>query len=333
MYKVCIRCYTFNHGRFIKDALNGFAMQKTDFPFVAAIVDDASTDDEPRILKEYFEANFSTDDPETTFREEASYGTVLFGRHLTNQNCYFAVVLLKENHYRSGKPKLPYLSRWMDNSEYVAVCEGDDYWIAPDKLQKQVGFLDAHGDFTLCFHPVKVLDQATKTFSEDDLPNVHEYPGIEALIKQNFIHTPSVVYRNLDTIAHKKRLVSGSIVGDYSHWLICASEGRLYRIDEPMAVYRSGVGIWSSSRLSYERKVIEWIIALSKVSSLLDNPEHRKLMNEEIMKFKKSLLLNIQQYQDDAKQARSSKAYRLGASFLRPFKIVKRLFKSHQGKV
>lgn len=333
MYKVCIRCYTYNQSRFIKDALNGFASQQTDFPFVAAIIDDASTDNEPQILKEYFEENFIPEDTETAYREETAFGTVLFGRHITNKNCFFAIVLLKENHFRARKSKLPYLSRWMDGAEYIAVCEGDDYWVDSRKLQKQVVFLDEHNDFTLCFHPVKVLDQKSNHFHEDDLPNVHEYPSIEDLIKQNFIHTPSVVYRNLESIARKKNYVTGSVVGDYPHWLICASEGRLYRMDAPMAVYRSGVGIWSSSQLSYERKVIEWIITLSKVSSVFDNPEHRRLINEEILKFKKSLLLNIQQYQDDAKQARRSKAYRLGASFLRPFKSLKRLFKSHQGKV
>ncbi len=327
MYKVCIRCYTYNQSRFIKDALNGFAMQQTDFPFVAAIIDDASTDNEPQILKEYFEENFIPEDTKTAYREETAFGAVLFGRHITNKNCFFAIVLLKENHFRARKSKLPYLSRWMDGAEYIAVCEGDDYWVDSRKLQKQVVFMDAHKDFTLCFHPVKVLDQKNNRFYEDDLPNVHEYPSIEDLIKQNFIHTPSVVYRNLESIAQKKDCVTGSIVGDYPHWLICASEGRLYRMDAPMAVYRSGVGIWSSSKLSNERKLLEWIITLSKVSSVLEE-EHRRLLNEEIIANKDSLMLSIQRYRDDAKQARSSKAYRIGAFLLRPFKSFTRFLKT-----
>ena len=327
MYKVCIRCITYNHAGFIEEALNGFVAQKTDFPFVAAIIDDASTDNAPQILVKYFEENFDSDGTDTAYREETSFGTVLFGRHITNKNCYFAVVLLKENHFRK-KSKLPYVSRWMDDAEYIAVCEGDDYWVAPYKLQKQVDFLDAHKDFTLCFHPVKVLEQKSRRFQDDGFSQIPEYPGIEDLIKQNFIHTPSVVYRNLDSIAEKKDHVTGSIVGDYPHWLVCASEGRLYRLDECMAVYRSGVGLWSSSKLSNERKLLEWIIALSKVSSVLDDPEHRRLLNDEILACKNSLLLSIQRYRGDIKQARSSKAYRIGSFILRPFKSVSRFFKT-----
>ena len=99
MYKVYIRCYTFNQAQYIEDAMNGFVMQETNFPYVATIVDDASTDETPQIITSYLDRFFDIEDASVAFREETEYGTVFFARHKTNPNCFFAVVLLKENHY------------------------------------------------------------------------------------------------------------------------------------------------------------------------------------------------------------------------------------------
>ena len=68
---------------------------------------------------------------------------------------YFAVVYLKENHYSQKKSKAPYLTEWED-TKYIALCEGDDYWTDPLKLQKQVDFLERHPDYSLCCHRFKI---------------------------------------------------------------------------------------------------------------------------------------------------------------------------------
>lgn len=144
MYKVGIRCYTYNHSHFIEDAMNGFVMQKTDFPFVATIVDDASTDNAQQIITSYFNRFFNSEDSSVAFREDTGFGTILYAQHRTNLNCFFAIVLLKKNHYSQKKKKRPYVSRWLDDAEYVALCEGDDYWTDPLKLQKQVDYMESH---------------------------------------------------------------------------------------------------------------------------------------------------------------------------------------------
>ena len=164
MYKVCIRSYTYNHAQFIEDAMNGFVMQKTDFPFVAAIVDDASTDNAQQVITDYFEKNFDTSDSSIAFEEETDYGRVLFARHNSNNNCFFAIVLLKDNHYQQKKSKLTYLSRWIENAEYIAICEGDDYWTAPSKLQKQVRCLDDNPEYIICSHNYTRFFQDSLTF-------------------------------------------------------------------------------------------------------------------------------------------------------------------------
>ena len=122
-YMVLIRCFTYNHEAYIEDALKGFVMQKTNFPFVAVVVDDASTDRTADIIRKY----------------EKEYPDIIKG------------VYLKENHYSQKKKKAPYIQPWRDRCKYEAICEGDDYWIDPLKLQKQVDFLERNNDYVLSY--------------------------------------------------------------------------------------------------------------------------------------------------------------------------------------
>ena len=89
MFKVCIRCFTYNHSHYIEDAMTGFVEQETDFPFIATIVDDASTDNTPQIIASFWDRYFDTGDSAVAFREETDYGTVLYARHKTNHNCFW----------------------------------------------------------------------------------------------------------------------------------------------------------------------------------------------------------------------------------------------------
>lgn len=147
--------------------MNGFVMQETDFPYVAIIVDDASTDNAQQVITNYFEKAFETDESSIAFKEDTRYGKVLFARHSINKNCYFAIVLLQENHYSQRKSKYPYISRWQENAKYIALCEGDDYWTDPLKLQIQVDFLDEHKDYSLCCHRYRIYNQECDSWEDD----------------------------------------------------------------------------------------------------------------------------------------------------------------------
>jgi hypothetical protein len=74
--------------------MSGFVMQNTNFPFVAVIIDDASTDRTSETIKHFMADHFALDDPMTSRREEKEYGQLLFAQHKTNRNCFFAVILL-----------------------------------------------------------------------------------------------------------------------------------------------------------------------------------------------------------------------------------------------
>ena len=150
-FLVYVRCFTYNHSLFIRECLDGFCMQQTSFPYVCAVVDDASTDGEQEIIKSYLQDHFDLSDEGISRIEDTDDYQLIFARHKTNPNCHFAVYFLKYNHYSIKKSKLPYLQVW-NSIKYCAICEGDDFWISPHKLQRQVDFLLSHPKHTLCFH-------------------------------------------------------------------------------------------------------------------------------------------------------------------------------------
>jgi len=149
-WMVCVQCMTYNQAPYIEDALNGFTMQKTTFPFVCCIVDDASTDGEQEVIVNYLNEHFDLVDNKVARHEETDDYVLTFARHKTNLNCFFAVLYLKYNHYKK-KSKTPYLAQWHDNAKYIAMCEGDDYWIIREKLEEQVGYMENHIKCTVCY--------------------------------------------------------------------------------------------------------------------------------------------------------------------------------------
>ena len=127
---VSICCITYNHKEYIRDALDGFLSQRTDFPYEILINDDASTDGTADIIREY----------EQKYPEK------------------IRALLQTENQYSkgitnpSGAFNFPRV-----RGRYVAMGEGDDYWTDPEKLQKQVDYMEAHPDCSLCFHSARII--------------------------------------------------------------------------------------------------------------------------------------------------------------------------------
>ena len=126
-----ICCITYNHENFIRQALDGCLMQQTNFPIEIIIHDDASTDNTANIIREYQGKHPHL--IKTILQRENQYSAMGFG---------FISNVFKE---AQGK--------------YIALCEGDDYWTDPLKLQKQVDFLEANPDFAICFHNAVVINE------------------------------------------------------------------------------------------------------------------------------------------------------------------------------
>ena len=235
-YTVRISCSTYNHKPFIRKALEGFVMQQTAFPFVATIIDDASDDGTADILLDYLHRHFDTGNTRTAFERDEPYGHVAFARHKANPNCFFAVICLNENHYQQGKSKYSYITEWAD-TKYYALCEGDDFWIDPLKLQKQVDYLEAHPDCTLCIHNAM---EHWEDGSHPDRPfsglEDRDYSGPE-LCERWLVPTASAVLRTASlSICQEIRQKFNWPVGDLPLFLCCASQGKVHALPDVMAV-------------------------------------------------------------------------------------------------
>ncbi len=136
---VSIVCLTYNHEAYIRECLDGFVMQQTNFPIEIIVHDDASTDSTATIVKEY----------------EEKYP------HLFNN------VYRTENWYSQGKDIWGYLFTQKAQGKYIALCEGDDYWTDPLKLQKQVDFLEKNPEYSFCCARFRKYKQEKDIFEKE----------------------------------------------------------------------------------------------------------------------------------------------------------------------
>ena len=236
-YKVVVWCNTFNQASYIKDTMEGFCMQQTNFPFICLIMDDASTDGEPEVIKQYLNDHFDTE-----WTKETDDYHLTLARHQENRHCYFAVYLLKYNHYRIKKKRLKYYQEVATEIDYVAMCEGDDYWTDEHKLQKQADALDANPQATLVYTNFRTIDSEGNTISR---PFIKDFPGrshsgdnLPTLLRYgNYVMTLTTMYRYevLQSEAYKN--CSYSI--DFNTTLAAALIGDFIYLPEQTGCYRS----------------------------------------------------------------------------------------------
>ncbi len=254
-FLVYVRCFTYNHSLFIRECLDGFCMQQTSFHYVCAVVDDASTDGEQEIIKSYLQDHFDLSDEGISRIEDTDDYQLIFARHKTNPNCHFAVYFLKYNHYSIKKSKLPYLQVW-NSIKYCAICEGDDFWISPHKLQRQVDFLLSHPKHSLCFHAHYSLktDGSKKphvTYQAD----VEECPIKDLILGGGgFMATNSMLY--IGALGNDYRVwAKSSDVGDGPLMMTLAARGQVGYINEIMSCYRVATeGSWTQRVLHDKKK-------------------------------------------------------------------------------
>lgn len=216
--KVSCHVITYNHINYISKCIDGILMQKTNFDFEIVIGDDVSTDGTREIVKEY--ASRFPDMIRLNLRDKR--GTGIPG---------------KENFMSTLE---------MCDGEYITLCDGDDYWTDPLKLQKQVDFLEQNKEYSICFHNVKYIDISGgetkhKNFNSGSIEKTFT---IEDLSSGNFIDAPSVIFKNNDKILPS--WFKYSPIGDYPLHMINASFGLIKYFPEEMAVYRVGSGVWST---------------------------------------------------------------------------------------
>lgn len=229
---VSISCVTFNHAKYICECLDSMLSQKTNFNFEIIIHDDASTDGTKEIIEEYV----------------TKYPEIIFP------------IFQTENQFSKGIRGIPTRYNYVRcRGKYIAICDGDDYWIDPQKLQKQIDFLELNPDFSICFHNMKIKDELNPSILKFTNKNQKEISEIEDLAKGNYIYSASTVFRKPPN-GYPDWLLEMPI-GDYPLHLINAQYGKIKYIDEVMGVYRIHEGgIWGPySKLALNQKWIQTI--------------------------------------------------------------------------
>lgn len=203
---------TYNHERYIRAALDSIVAQQTTFVMEVVIGEDCSTDGTRAVLLEY------------QARHPALIRLLLPERNLgVSQNWEATLQACR------GK--------------YIALLEGDDYWTSPHKLQKQVDFLEARPDFSLCFHGARVEYEAAWAGRATPIRAVHAKTELtlDDITREWAMATASVVFRR----EHLKALpgwVHESVVVDLPAFALLASRGRVGYLPGEMAVYRVHAG-------------------------------------------------------------------------------------------
>ena len=209
---VTIQCATYNHFPFIRQCLDGFVNQITDFRYEAIVHDDLSTDGTAEIVREYAE----------------KYPDII------------KPVFEKENQYSKGN--LEKIMNSYNHGKYIAICEGDDYWTDPYKLQKQVDYLEHHPDYVLTYTNVSYIDKQSKKINYGVKYKHYEGNCLKPLVMYtNFIVTNTVCFRK-DALDGWDDLVKSMpfnlLIGDKPKWLYLAGKGKFKYFDRRCSAYR-----------------------------------------------------------------------------------------------
>lgn len=237
---VSIICNTYNHENYITHALESFLEQKTKFKFEILIHDDASTDATPTIIKKFAKRYPDIIKPILQTENQMSQG----------------INVSKTFQYARAKGK------------YLAFCEGDDYWIDPNKLQLQVDWLEAHPRDIGCVHKYIVVDEnenekKIKTFGyyeKEGTYTLHDFETQElpsqlaSLVCRNIFCTPGLAYPN--------KFDDVKIQGDIKLYLYLLAHGSIYRLSSVCSAYRfvycKGGQSWSSRQIGIVKGYKDW---------------------------------------------------------------------------
>lgn len=249
---VSVIMITYNHEKYIRQAIDGVTMQKTNFRYELLVGDDASTDDTQEIIKELAQKNPDIIKP---ILRDKNMGAVLNFSDLLERS--------------KGK--------------YVAICDGDDFWTCDCKLQKQVNFLESHAEYTICCHPVLQI------YDDKSQPDVVLHPlilagkdaekrgnlNIHDLIRMNTVASLSTMYR----WGIERKLpawLTGFFVVDYVLLSLHADLGLIGVIDDVMGAYRkhSGGSWWNHTQFEEQKRFMSLLQEIDKELKLKYHDEY-----------------------------------------------------------
>jgi len=231
---VSVCTITYNHEKYITEAIDSFLMQETDFPFEVVIGEDFSTDSTRRIIEEYIK----------------KYSNII--KLITSEQN----VGIQENGKRTMEAC---------RGKYIALCEGDDYWTDTKKLHIQKYFLDCNKDYSAIAHQVNVLlnKHEPKRFNELEFSTLE----LNDILFERKFHTASVMCRGY--IIKKHPLPVNILSADKAYMILLALFGKIYFHKNIMGVYRKhegGISSWVTDELmKKDLNLLPWILSISPV--------------------------------------------------------------------
>ena len=238
VYVSCV-CATFNQYSYIKETLDGFLAQKTDYRFEIVVHDDASTDGTSDILKDY----------------QKKYPELI------------KLIIQKENQYSKGNRQVLAIALKMASGDYLAFCEGDDYWIDEFKLQKQILILDKYKDINLCVHDAYIYHDKDKVVTRQKFftPKKDGIVSIKEVFKFSgqFSPTASMFIRKI-AVSNLPDFFYKAPIDDFFYEVITGKDG-IYFMRDKMSVYRVfSEGSWSNDTLLNIKNKIDYNISMLK---------------------------------------------------------------------
>lgn len=256
---VTTRTITYMHEPFIRECIEGILMQKTTFPVEVVIHDDASTDKTAEIVREY----------------QVKHPRLI------------KAICQKENQYsKPGKGTLRKDIQDATHGKYIALCEGDDYWTDPLKLQKQVEFLEQNEEYSACFTNANIKNEMENSFKKYvTYLNEGSVPLKEILLMGGYIFpTASLIFKKNNLNYYQSEL-SKDLSGDTALIIILANSGKVYFMNNNTCIYRRWSGGLFSSIADNPKKVAQWKIkrirGYRKLKGFLEIQYHR-LIDEKI---------------------------------------------------
>ena len=237
--KVSIVCLAYNHEKYIRQTLDGFLMQKVNFNYEILIHDDASTDNTADIIREY----------------QSKFPNIVKPIFQTENQHSKRVKISHTFVYPKARGK------------YIALCEGDDFWIDEDKLQKQVDFLENNPKYSCCTHAYNLLDmRVNETKPVFSFPCSKTVTTEEAIEGDGSLFATNSIVAHADLVTNPPDFRKNFCVGDYPLIIHMAFAGKIYYMNEVMSTYRYMVpGSWTHRNIGTDieklRKHTERIIS------------------------------------------------------------------------
>jgi glycosyltransferase involved in cell wall biosynthesis len=260
---VSVVCATFNQEKYISDAINSFLNQETNFPFEVIIHDDCSTDGTRKVIDEYVE----------------NYPRIIKPVYQT------------ENQFSKGKRPINLASKYT-KGKFIALCEGDDYWLSASKLQKQADFLMNNADCSAITHQTIKIFEDGRSKPQVFTKIEKDHWELDDLIFGRQYHTASLMFRS--DILRNNEIPDNIVAGDKAISFLLLSRGKIKYLPEAMAVYRKnsgGISSWvTADIMAKDLNLLPW---LKRIDPAFPIKKYQSIIHSTICSYPSSIRLTV----------------------------------------